>query len=136
MTDELKFHPEFKPTFTINIDGTVTLHPGVTLDEATAAFWTGVVAKGPAARIAELEAESKARLTDASAAWDMCETLRARIAELEVLLKECADDLAAELDARYRILPDDKVHPAMQHRYDRDMAPVRAARAALEKKDD
>ena len=34
-------------------------------------------------RIAELEAESKARLTDASTAWDLCETLRARIAELE-----------------------------------------------------
>ena len=41
-----------------------------------------------AARIAELEAESKARLTDASTAWDLCETLRARIAELEAALRE------------------------------------------------
>lgn len=55
----------------------------------------------------------------------------ARIAELEALLKECADDLDAELNNRYG-----NVHPAMQKRYDMDMAPVRAARAALEKKND
>lgn len=44
-----------------------------------------------ARRIAALEAESKARLTDASTAWDLCETLRARIAELEAALKPFAD---------------------------------------------
>ena len=51
------------------------------------------------------------------------------IEELMALLKECADDLEEELDNRYG-----NVHPAMQKRYDMDMAPVRAARAALEKK--
>lgn len=60
--------------------------------------------------------------------------LRARIAELEAALKDCADDLEAEVDARYRICPDNTVHPAMQRKYEMDLLSVRAARAALENK--
>ena len=49
------------------------------------------------------------------------------IAELRVLLKDCADDLEAEVDARYG----ETLKKCMPHRYERDMAPVIAARAAL-----
>lgn len=62
---------------------------------------------------------------------DTCDEAADAIEELMALLKECADDLEEELDNRYG-----NVHPAMQKRYDMDMAPVRAARAALEKKND
>lgn len=51
----------------------------------------------------------------------------ARIAELEALLKDCADDLEAEVEARYG----ETSKKCMPHRYERDMAPVIAARAAL-----
>jgi hypothetical protein len=53
--------------------------------------------------------------------------LRARIAELEALLKDCADDLEDEVDARYGEIS----KKCMPHRYERDMALVIAARAAL-----
>lgn len=61
------------------------------------------------------------------------EKLRARIAELEVLLKDCADELEARLDEDYkrrtgRIL---FFFPEYRLKYERDMAPVIAARAAL-----
>ena len=49
-------------------------------------------------------------------------------------LKESADDLEAELNARYRIVgdgPEKTVHPAMQRQYERDMVTVVKARAAL-----
>lgn len=49
------------------------------------------------------------------------------IAELRVLLKDCADDLEAEVDARYG----ETSKKCMPHRYERDMASVIAARAAL-----
>jgi hypothetical protein len=73
-----------------------------------------------AKRIAGLEYE--ARLFD-EALWNA----HARIAELEALLKDCADDLEAEVDARYG----ENAKKCMPHRYERDMAPVVAARAAL-----
>lgn len=50
------FYANGKVAFSVNTDGTITLPAGSTLDEASLAFWTAVVAKGPAARIAELEA--------------------------------------------------------------------------------
>lgn len=49
------------------------------------------------------------------------------IEALAAALKECADDLESEVNARYGSPP----HPAMQRRYDRDIDPVVRARAAL-----
>ena len=60
---------------------------------------------------------------------DEIEQLRTENAALRECLRECADDLEAELDARYR--PHDNIHPAMERRYDRDMEPVLRARALL-----
>lgn len=59
--------------------------------------------------------------------------LRARVAELEARLRECADDLEAELKARH-LQADGKPHPALAHDFERDMAPVRNARALLGEK--
>lgn len=50
------------------------------------------------------------------------------IERLRVALRECADDLEAEINGRYR-WPD--VHPAQQPQYERDMVTVRQAREAL-----
>ena len=82
------------------------------------------------ARIAELE---KAQAKDAEEEY-VRRIKDARIAELEaanaelrVLLKDCADDLEAEVDERYG----ETSKKCMPHRYERDMAPVVAARAAL-----
>lgn len=61
------------------------------------------------------------------------EELEIRIAELETALAELADDLAAEIDARYDPLMQGAIHPAMLSRYDCDMASVRRARALLAK---
>lgn len=52
----------------------------------------------------------------------------AEIERLRSLLKECADDLAAEIEHRYDRVKD---HPAMLPRYERDMEPVTKARTAL-----
>lgn len=48
--------------------------------------------------------------------------------EMYEALKDCADDLAAELDERYSFRSKWFVK---QRRYDRDMEPVRRARAIL-----
>lgn len=52
------------------------------------------------------------------------------IASLRKLLAECADDLAEEINARY---PETTrgVYPNVAHNFDRDMEPVRRARALL-----
>jgi hypothetical protein len=47
-----------------------------------------------------------------------------------VALEECAEDLKAELDARYCI-NDGELHPAIKGRYERDMGAVYRAEAAL-----
>lgn len=60
-----------------------TLKPDMEIDANNPVNMATQIVAHVDARIAELEAESKARLTDASTAWDLCETLRARIAELE-----------------------------------------------------
>lgn len=54
--------------------------------------------------------------------------LQAKNERLRALLKDCADDLAGEVESRYQGIKD---HPAMTPRYERDMEPVIAARAAL-----
>ena len=54
--------------------------------------------------------------------------LRAENAELREVLNECADDLQTELQYRYGY---PSIHPAMQRKFDRDMAPVERARAIL-----
>lgn len=50
------------------------------------------------------------------------------IERLRAALRECVDDLEAEINARYR-WPD--VHPALRRQYERDMVTVRQAREAL-----
>jgi hypothetical protein len=55
---------------------------------------------------------------------------RARVAKLEGVLKECADDLEAEFLHKYS-LNDETIHPAQQRDFDRDMDLVVRARAAL-----
>lgn len=47
------------------------------------------------------------------------------------LLTECADDLEAELLDRYGHGKAEDIHPAMRPKFDRDMEPVRKARAIL-----
>lgn len=54
--------------------------------------------------------------------------LRTENAELREVLTECADDLQTELQYRYGY---PSIHPAMQRKFDRDMAPVERARALL-----
>ena len=49
---------------------------------------------------------------------------------LLVALKDCADDLESEINARYN--GPSQVHPALQRRYERDMEPVVVARRLLE----
>ena len=61
-------------------------------------------------RIAELEAENK---------------------KLREELRACADDLEAELRARYGCVKGGPIHPAENRRFQRDMGSVYAARAAL-----
>lgn len=51
--------------------------------------------------------------------------------DLLAALKECADDLEAWVRERHGY--GDDIHPAMQRRYERDMEPVRTARAAIAK---
>jgi TATA-binding protein-associated factor Taf7 len=65
------------------------------------------------ARIAELEAEN---------------------AKLRTVLKDCADELEGCIDEDYK-RGDGSIHPAMRRKYERDMATVRAARAALGESD-
>jgi hypothetical protein len=47
---------------------------------------------------------------------------------LRAALKDCADDLESEVKHRYDRIGD---HPAMAPKYERDMEPVKAARALL-----
>lgn len=104
------------------------------------ATWTEVpVFDGDVAyvRVDAVDKEAEDLLNKQLATLDALEHLRdvvqaqlaerdARIAELEVALRECADDLEAEVRDRYAPL-----HPAMEHRYRRDMEPVRKVRALL-----
>ena len=59
--------------------------------------------------------------SDAKEAADEIERLR-------TVLKECADDLEAEVEGHYQHVKD---HPAMAPKYERDMASVRKAREIL-----
>lgn len=65
----------------------------------------------------------------APAMADQIEALQAENARLRELLAECAADLEGELYAHYS--PESLDHPAMRDRYERDIQPVRLARAAL-----
>lgn len=57
-------------------------------------------------------------------------TDKARIAELEGALRDCADDLEAEVRDRWCYM-NGRPHPAMQPKFDRDMQPVDRARSLL-----
>ena len=52
--------------------------------------------------------------------------LRARVAKLETVLRECADELEEHVEARYA-----KTKPHLERQYERDIDPVRQAREAL-----
>ena len=52
------------------------------------------------------------------------------VAELKAALREACDDLAYEIEGRYRGVIE---HPAMRMRYERDMEDVRRWRALLDK---
>jgi predicted nucleic acid-binding Zn-ribbon protein len=54
--------------------------------------------------------------------------LNNRLAIAEAALKECADDLEAELQSSYQHMHD---YPSQMAKFERDMAPVYRARAAL-----
>lgn len=56
------------------------------------------------------------------------EALAARVAKLEELLKECADDLSDSVEHYYEKTKD---YPSEKRRYERDIEPVIKARAAL-----
>lgn len=77
-------------------------------------------------RLTARNAEHEARY-DALEAKE--EFRRREVERLRAALKECADDLASELDGRYAGMLD---HPAMKRRYDRDMESVISARFLLD----
>lgn len=58
--------------------------------------------------------------------------LEALVGELGEALAECADDLEAEVRDRW-FMGGTEVHPALEHKFERDMAPVNKARATLAK---
>lgn len=58
--------------------------------------------------------------------------LEALVGELEEALAECADELEAEVRGRW-FMGGTEVHPALEHKFKRDMVPVLAARATLAK---
>lgn len=59
----------------------------------------------------------------------LCEEKQAEIERLQALVKDLADDLEAELDARY---PQHiRKYPGMAADYERDMANVYTARRAI-----
>lgn len=100
--------------------------------EHTPATWVALAAflEAQQQRIAELEAACVRKNEDGAAAYEWGYAEKARVRELEAALRECADDLAAELRHRYAYI-DDKPHPAEAHRYARDMEPVDNARKLL-----
>ncbi len=53
-----------------------------------------------------------------------------KIGRLRAALKECADDLEAELRDRYKLTMD--TYPSEKHSFDRDMVPVLNARKLLD----
>ena len=61
---------------------------------------------------------------------DALDLADARERRLREMLAECTDDLEARIDAEYPE-PDRLSHPVALRRYERDIAPVLNARAAL-----
>lgn len=74
-------------------------------------------------KIAALDHECSASMVE-------IDRLRAELAEAREVLRECADDLAAELANRYAGTLD---YPSMARKFENDMAPVRRARAFYER---
>ena len=60
---------------------------------------------------------------------DEIERLKADKAALTAMVRELADHLEAETEARYP--PESRQYPSEARRYQRDMAPVRRARALI-----
>ena len=53
------------------------------------------------------------------------------LAEVRAALTECADELSAMVKSFYTGGIEQRIHPAEQRRYERDMEPVQRARQAL-----
>lgn len=60
--------------------------------------------------------------------------LRARVEVLEEVLRECVDDLEAEVRATHGADHPDGIHPSQFWKFQRDMDPIARARALLEEK--
>lgn len=105
--------------------------PDLTLDQLHAERTTLRAQLAAALARAEVLEREKAELRSeyaklVAAHDETCAECRA----LEAALRECADDLEAELNARH-FMPNGKPHPALQHDYDNDIATVLQARALL-----
>lgn len=119
----------------------VEVHRAVRSEEWREGYEYGIEAmKGELApEIARLRAEVE-RLTAQSASSSCCQEddhacgplvdLERENEKLRASLKECADDLEVEINARVKDSAG-MIHPALQRRYDRDIAPVVTARALL-----
>jgi hypothetical protein len=75
---------------------------------------------------ASLDVVGRANAAAIVAAMNSLESLL----EIARLAQECADDLETEVKSRW-VDPDGSIHPALQHKFDRDMSPVIELRAAL-----
>ena len=84
-----------------------------------------------AVAIADLEAQVQSltgALAEEAAMWASVDAERqALVGELGEALAECADDLEAEVRDRW-FMGGTEVHPALEHKFERDMAPVNKAR--------
>jgi hypothetical protein len=78
----------------------------------------------------ELAGIAVSALPESEPASEVVERLTARVSELEAGLRECADDLRAEVNDRW-CWSDGRPDPRMQHKYDRDMEPVLKAEDLL-----
>jgi hypothetical protein len=67
---------------------------------------------------------------NAETPWTATMTYGRGLADWAAAAKECADEFAYAVEQRF-----DEIgrHPAMKHRYDRDMAPVLGLRVAIAK---
>jgi uncharacterized protein YoxC len=99
------------------------------------AFMTNVIKATPEQTIGVLEGEIERLQTHSKSMIDALnadiDTKHAEIERLKALVKELADELDVLVEARYS---GTKGYPSELRRYERDIEPVKRARAALENK--
>jgi hypothetical protein len=71
------------------------------------------------------------RPSERNALYERLDTQKLTILQLRECLKECAEDLASEIMARYPPSPDGQRY--MENKFRRDMAPVEKARLLLKR---